>query len=26
MHKIRNLQRHLAKRYRPEAPQRVTIA
>jgi transposase-like protein len=26
MHKTRNLQRHLAKRYRPEAPQRVTIA
>ena len=26
IHKTRNLQRHLAKRYRPEAPQRFTIA
>ena len=26
IHKTRNLQRHLAKRHRPEAPQRFTIA
>ena len=26
IHKSRSLQRHLPKRYRPEAPQRVTIA